>query len=50
LKVYLCEITFTRLKIDPGKARQADFIRFVPSGVAAVGALQAKGFGYLKTG
>jgi uncharacterized protein len=50
LKVYLCEITFARLKIDPGKARQAGYIRFVPSGVAAVGALQAQGFGYLKTG
>jgi uncharacterized protein len=50
LKVYLCEITFKRLKIDSAKARKADYAGFVPSGVAAVGVLQAKGFGYLKTG
>ncbi len=50
LTVYLCEITFTRLKIDQAKARTADFYKFVPSGVAAVGTLQAKGYGYLKTG
>lgn len=50
LKIYLCEITFSRLKIDKAKARAAGFIQFVPSGVAAVGALQAKGFGYMKVG
>lgn len=50
LKVYLCEITFKRLKLDVGKVRKADFIHMVPSGVATVGALQAKGFGYLKVG
>jgi uncharacterized protein len=50
LKVYLCNITFERLKIDREKARKADFISMVPSGVAAVAALQAKGFAYLKVG
>lgn len=50
LKVYLCEITFQRLKIDKSKARKDSFVKFVPSGVATVGDLQAKGFGYLKIG
>ncbi|MFN3892699.1 MAG: DsrE family protein [Beijerinckiaceae bacterium] len=50
LKVYLCNITFERLKLDRGKVRKADWIRFVPSGVATVAALQAKGFAYLKIG
>lgn len=50
LAVYLCEITFQRLKLDRNKVRKADFIRFVPSGVATVAALQAKGFAYLKVG
>lgn len=50
LKVYLCEVTFRRNKLDPSRARQADFISFVPSGVAAVAAMQAKGFAYLKVG
>lgn len=50
LKVFLCEITFKRLNIDKGKARKDEFISFVPSGVAAVAALQAKGFGYIKIG
>ncbi|MCA0405736.1 MAG: DsrE family protein [Proteobacteria bacterium] len=50
LKVYLCNITFERQKIDRAKARKADFISFVPSGVASVAALQAKGFAYMKIG
>ncbi|MGL4240865.1 MAG: DsrE family protein [Beijerinckiaceae bacterium] len=50
LKVFLCEITFKRLNIDPAKARKDAFISFVPSGVAAVAALQSKGFGYMKIG
>mgnify|MGYP003394644914 CR=1 FL=1 len=50
LKVHLCEITCERLKLDKAKARLSDFISFVPSGVAAVAALQAKGFGYMKIG
>lgn len=50
LKVYLCDITFQRNKIDKAKARDVAFASFVPSGVAAVAALQAKGFAYLKVG
>ena len=50
LKVHLCEIPFSRLKIDKSKARKAEFVGFVPSGVAAVAAMQAKGFAYLKVG
>lgn len=50
LKVHLCEITFQRNRIDKTKAREAPFVSFVPSGVAAVAALQAKGFAYLKIG
>ena len=50
LKIYLCEITFQRLKIDKNKVFEAPFISFVPSGVATVAALQAKGFAYLKVG
>lgn len=50
LAVYLCDITFQRLKLDRNKVRKAAFIHFVPSGVATVAALQAKGFAYLKVG
>jgi hypothetical protein len=47
---YLCQITYKRLKIDPAKTRKDAFLKFVPSGVATVAELQAKGFGYLKVG
>jgi uncharacterized protein len=47
---YLCRITYTRLKIDPAKTRKDTFLKFVPSGVATVAELQAKGFAYLKVG
>ncbi|WP_371347474.1 DsrE family protein [Ancylobacter sp. IITR112] len=50
LKVYLCEITFKRNQLDLSRARQADFISFVPSGVATCAALQGKGFAYMKVG
>ncbi|WP_156034120.1 DsrE family protein [Bosea sp. 117] len=50
LKVYLCEITFKRNKLDLSRAKQADFISFVPSGVATCAALQGKGFAYMKVG
>lgn len=50
LKVYLCEITFKRLKLDKAKVQDAPFVSFVPSGVATVAALQSKGFAYLKVG
>lgn len=50
LKVHLCDITFQRLNLDRSKVRKAEFIRFVPSGVATVAALQSKGFAYIKIG
>jgi intracellular sulfur oxidation DsrE/DsrF family protein len=50
LEAYLCEVTFKRLKIDPEKAKVDTSISWVPSGVAAVGDLQAKGYSYLKVG
>ena len=50
VEVYLCQITFKRNKIDPARAKTDAFIRLVPSGVAALGELQAKGFGYVKAG
>jgi hypothetical protein len=50
VEVYLCEITFRNNKIDLAKARTDEFIKLVPSGVATVAALQAKGFSYIKVG
>lgn len=50
LRVYLCEVAFQRSKFDKTRAREASLISFVPAGVAAVGMLQAKGFGYMKIG
>ena len=50
LKVYLCDITFERQKLDREKARKRDFVQFVPSGVASVAALQSKGYAYIKIG
>lgn len=50
VEVYLCQITFKRNKIEMAKARQESFIKMVPSGVATLGELQAKGFGYIKVG
>jgi len=47
---YLCQITYKRLNIDPAKTKKDAFLKFVPSGVATVAELQAKGFGYLKVG
>jgi len=44
------QITYKRLNIDPSKTRKDAFLKFVPSGVATVAELQAKGFGYLKVG
>lgn len=49
-EAYLCQITYKRLKIDPAKTRKDAFLKYVPSGVATVAELQAKGFGYLKVG
>ena len=50
LEAYLCEVTFKRLKLDPGKAKVEPFISWVPSGVATVGDLQTRGYSYLKVG
>lgn len=50
VEAYLCRITFTRNNIDFAKARSDEFLKFVPSGVAAVAELQGKGFAYLKCG
>jgi intracellular sulfur oxidation DsrE/DsrF family protein len=50
LEVYLCQITYKRLKIDPAKTRTDAALKFVPSGVATVAELQGKGFAYLKVG
>jgi uncharacterized protein len=49
-EAYLCQITYKRLNVDPTKTRKDAFLRFVPSGVAAVAELQTKGFAYIKTG
>jgi intracellular sulfur oxidation DsrE/DsrF family protein len=49
-EAYLCQITYKRLKIDLAKTKKDAFLKFVPSGVAAVAELQAKGFAYLKVG
>ncbi len=50
VEAYLCEITYTRQKIDMAKTRNDPFLKFVPSGVATVAELQTKGFAYLKVG
>jgi intracellular sulfur oxidation DsrE/DsrF family protein len=50
VEVYLCQITFKRNNIDFAKARDDAFIKFVPSGVATVAALQGKGYAYVKVG
>ena len=50
VEAYLCQITYERLNIDLARTRSEKFLRFVPSGVATVAELQAKGFGYLKIG
>ena len=50
VEAYLCRITFQRNNIDLAKARSDSFLKFVPSGVAAVAELQGKGFAYLKCG
>jgi intracellular sulfur oxidation DsrE/DsrF family protein len=50
VEVYLCKITFERQKLDIALAKDVPYIRLVPSSVAAVAALQSKGFSYLKVG
>ncbi|MEZ0362047.1 MAG: DsrE family protein [Hydrogenobacter sp.] len=46
VEYYICNITLGRLKLNPEKLY--DFTKIVPSGVGAIGELQAKGFGYIK--
>ena len=50
VEAYLCQITYKRMNIDLAKTRKDAFLKFVPSGVATVAELQAKGFGYIKVG
>lgn len=50
VEVYLCQITFKSNKISFDQAKDASYIKLVPSGVGTVGQLQAKGYGYLKVG
>lgn len=50
VEVYLCQITFKSLKLDVALAKDASYVKLVPSGVATVAALQSKGYAYLKVG
>ncbi|HVZ51064.1 MAG TPA: DsrE family protein [Pseudolabrys sp.] len=50
VEVYLCKITFKSLKLDLALAKEAPYVRLVPSGVATVAALQGKGYAYIKVG
>ena len=50
VEFYICEITFTRNNISKDKLRPDDFIKWVPSGVGALGELQARGYAYIKVG
>lgn len=50
VEAYICRITFQRARVSLDKLRNEPFVKVVPSGVAAVGDLQAKGFAYLKVG
>jgi intracellular sulfur oxidation DsrE/DsrF family protein len=50
VEVLLCKITFQRSQIDLSLAKDAPYVKFVPSGVATVATLQGKGFAYLKVG
>jgi len=50
VEAYLCEITFKRSDIDFAKAKKDSFLKFVPSGVAAVAELQTTGYSYIKVG
>jgi hypothetical protein len=50
VEVLLCRITFKLQNIDPALAKTRPYIKFIPSGVATVAALQGKGFAYIKVG
>ncbi|ADC89135.1 Domain of unknown function DUF1791 [Thermocrinis albus DSM 14484] len=46
VEYYICNITLTRLRLDANKLHE--FCKIVPSGVGAIGDLQAKGYAYIK--
>lgn len=46
----LCAVTFAKNGLSHDRARAEPWLRMVPSGVATVGALQGKGFSYIKIG
>ena len=46
----ICPDVRGHMSLHSIEARKAEFVGFVPSGVAAVAAMQAKGFAYLKVG
>ena len=46
----LCAVTLAKNKISQDRVRSESWLRMVPSGVATVGALQGKGFAYIKIG
>jgi intracellular sulfur oxidation DsrE/DsrF family protein len=46
VEYYICNITLTRLKLNPDKLHE--FTKIVPSGVGTIGELQSKGFAYIK--
>ncbi len=48
VEYYICRITLQRLKLKEENFHE--FVKFVPSGVGAVGELQARGYGYIKVG
>ncbi len=48
LDIYICKITLQRLKLK--EESFYDYVKFVPSGVGAVGEMQAKGYAYIKVG
>ncbi len=48
LDIYICRITLQRLKLKDESFY--DYVKFVPSGVGAVGEMQAKGYAYIKVG
>ncbi len=48
LDIYICKITLQRLKLK--EESFYDYVKFVPSGVGAIGEMQAKGYAYIKVG
>lgn len=46
----ICAITLAKNKISEDRVRPEAWLRMIPSGIAAVATLQAKGFAYVKIG